>query len=140
MSNNLTELNNILFDTLRGLKDGSIDKSKTKEITNVSNTIINNAKTQLEAFKLTKSKETLSSFSLSSSESNVEKLEVNTVGFDTKKTEFVKQKKPLLNKKDTYSQKHDFSIISGYGSVGEALSKIGKKAFEDEFNSWVNKD
>lgn len=51
--NNLTSLNDIMFNTLRGVVDGTVDEKKAVTIANLSNTIINNAKTQLIGYKLT---------------------------------------------------------------------------------------
>lgn len=110
--NNLTELNNILFETLRGVKDGSIDDKKAQTVTNVANSIIHNTKTQLNAYKLTKG-----------------------MAF---REEFGKAPKELKGK-DVYDQKSEFAQYKGYDNITEAISDLGKADFENQFKSWINK-
>ena len=112
MKNNLNELNDILFETLRGVKDDKVSEKKAKSITEVSNSIINNAKAQLSAYKLTK-------------------------GHAFKDT-FGSPKREL--KGDTYEQKNEFAMIKGYSSVTDAISKMGKSDFENNFKDWVKYD
>lgn len=110
-NNNLTELNNILFETLKGVKDGSIEDKKATSLTNIANSIINNTKTQLQAYKLTKG-----------------------MAF---REEFGKAPKTLKASGDTYDQKHEFAIFKGYENVTEAIGKMGKSDFENEFKEWI---
>lgn len=116
MSNNLNELNEILFDTLRDLKNDKIDAKKAKAITNVGNSIIDNAKTQLAAFKATDGAAYQNSFTrLPPSDS----------------------KQPIA--KGLFDQKLEFAKEQGYKSLGEAFAKMGKLEFESEFNKWTNR-
>ena len=46
--NNITELRTILFDTLRGLKDKSIDIEHAKAISDTAQVIINSAKVEVD--------------------------------------------------------------------------------------------
>lgn len=111
--NNLNELNNILFDTLRGLQDGSVDSKKATAITNVGNSIINNAKTQLSAFKAT--------------------------GGIAYQQNFKQLRPPKESVKvaDLYTQKTEFSRSQGFESITEAIGKMGKAKFENEFKTWI---
>jgi hypothetical protein len=111
--NNLTELNKILFETLRGVEKGSISNEKSQAITNVSNSIINNAKTQLNAFKLTKG-----------------------VAF---KDTFGGIPKITLKSGDIYEQKSEFALSRSFKNVSEAITEMGKSNFENQFKSWVKK-
>lgn len=54
MSNNNTinELNNALFETLRGLQEGKIDLDRAKAINETAQTIINGAKVQVECIRV----------------------------------------------------------------------------------------
>ena len=52
---NLNELNDVLFDTLKGINDSTVDAKKGNLVIGVSNAIINNAKVQLSAYKIAKS-------------------------------------------------------------------------------------
>lgn len=115
MENNLNELNNILFDTLRGIKDGDIPAEKAHAIIGVSNNIINNAKTQLQAYKLTNGK----------------------VGVQVFIGGLPKPSEAVLKSNDLYEQKNEFALIKGYLSVTDAMSKMGKPQFEQEFKDWI---
>lgn len=115
MSNNLSELNTILFDTLRGLKDGSVTKEQAQAVTNVGNAIINNSKVQLDAFKLTRGKgNNAEQFGL--------KREALTEG---------------LAEKDRYEQMLEYSASLGYTSTADAMAAIGKVKFEKDFQTWL---
>ena len=49
--NKIEDLRNHLFETIEGLKDGSIDNAKAKSITNAAQSIINSAKVEVEFIK-----------------------------------------------------------------------------------------
>lgn len=51
MSNDITELRSILFDAMRGLKDGKIDVDKAKAISDIGQVIINSAKVEVDHIK-----------------------------------------------------------------------------------------
>lgn len=51
--NTITGLRDIMFDTLRGVKNGSIDIDKAKAINDTAQTIINSAKVEVEFLKAT---------------------------------------------------------------------------------------
>lgn len=53
MANDITELRDHLFDTLKGLKDKSIDLDQAKAIADISQVIINSAKVEVEHLKIT---------------------------------------------------------------------------------------
>ena len=113
MSNNLNELNTILFDTLRGVKSGDVDTKKAQTITSVSNAIINNAKTQLNAAKLMKSGAV-----------------VKTDFFETLQLE---QTNEAIEDKSLYDRKLRFSKKLGYSNLAEAISALGSREFEMKF-------
>lgn len=108
--NNLTALNDVLFTTLKGIQDGTVDDKKAQTITNVANSIINNTKTQLQAYKLTKG-----------------------MAF---RSEFGKPDKQIQMSNDVYEQKSEFAIFKGYKNVSEAISGMGAN-FNIEFNKWI---
>lgn len=109
-NNNLTQLNNVLFETLRGVKDGTIDDKKAQTVTNIANSIISNTKTQLQAYKLTKG-----------------------IAF---RDEFGKPSKSLQMSDDVYEQKSEFAIFKGYKNVSQAIAEMGA-GFEIEFKKWI---
>jgi hypothetical protein len=53
MSNDITELRSALFDTLRGIKDGSIDIEKAKAINDTCQTLVNTAKVEINYLLVT---------------------------------------------------------------------------------------
>jgi hypothetical protein len=56
MANNINELREHLFATLRGLKDGSLDIEKAKAMSDVAQVIVNSAKVEVDYAKATGSK------------------------------------------------------------------------------------
>jgi dihydrodipicolinate synthase/N-acetylneuraminate lyase len=52
MSNDITELRTHLFDTLRGLKDGSMKLETAQAINETAQTIINSAKVEVDHMKV----------------------------------------------------------------------------------------
>ncbi|MDZ4049267.1 MAG: hypothetical protein U1D54_03885 [Limnobacter sp.] len=51
--NTITGLRDIMFDTLRGVKNGTIEIDKAKAINDTAQTIINSAKVEVEFLKAT---------------------------------------------------------------------------------------
>lgn len=51
--NTIKGLRDIMFDTLRGVKNGSIDIDKAKAINDTAQTIINSAKVEVDFMKVT---------------------------------------------------------------------------------------
>lgn len=49
---NINDLRTTLFDTLQGIKDGSIDLEKARAINEVSKTIIDTAKVEVDYLKV----------------------------------------------------------------------------------------
>lgn len=50
---NINELREHLFDTLRGLKDGSVDVEKARAMSDVAQVIINTAKVEVDYLRAT---------------------------------------------------------------------------------------
>lgn len=53
MSNDINALREVLFDTLRAVKDGSVDLDKAKAINETAQTIINTAKVEVDFMRQT---------------------------------------------------------------------------------------
>ncbi|WP_430230999.1 hypothetical protein [Nitrosomonas communis] len=53
MANNIEELRGILFEAIRGVKDGTLDLEKAKVIEGLSQTIINSAKVEVDYLRVT---------------------------------------------------------------------------------------
>lgn len=115
MENNLNELNNTLFETLKGVQAGTLKREDAKVINEIAGTIINNAKVQIDAFKATKG-----------IFQPQEGIGVDNPG------------KLIALPDDVYAQKHEFSIFKGYKNVSECIAALGKKGFETEFKLWNN--
>jgi len=52
MSNDITELRSVLFDTLRDLRAGKIDATQARSINDTAQTLINSAKVEVEHLKV----------------------------------------------------------------------------------------
>lgn len=123
--NTLNALNEILFDNLRKLDSGEIDDKKAFAVSQISNTIISNAKTQLAAYKMTSNIAHISSFA-ESSEENIIKIE---------KPRQVEQKKidnALVTESD-YDSKCRFAAERGFVNLAECIACMGKNTFLEEY-------
>jgi len=115
MANDLSELNKVLFETLRGVKDGTVKTKDAQTIVNVGNTIVNNAKVQLSAFKLTKGKTDVSS--LGTNQDSLLQIGQDSDGIDR------------------YDMAQKYADAKAYKNVPEAIADMGKY----EFNKAVDK-
>jgi hypothetical protein len=53
MNNTIEDLRSVLFDTLRGLKDGNVDLDRAKAVAELSQTIINTGKLEVDYMRTT---------------------------------------------------------------------------------------
>ena len=103
MANDLNELNTILFDTLRGVKDAVIG---------LSNSIVNNAKVQIQAMKFTGRKAN---------------------------TNFLSLEEPVSKiTGDRHTDMTTFAHERGFHSVAEAIVEEGKQEFMLMFEEWLS--
>lgn len=116
MANDLNELNGILFETLRGVKENNIDHKKANAVIGLSNALINNAKVQLNAYKLAGSGRAPEFFSLPEKE----------------------QKQLEVGNKDKHELMMQFAISKDYDNVAHAMGSMGKEQFMREFNTWID--
>ena len=114
--NNLNTLSEQLFSTLDDLKNGKIKREDAKVMKEIAGTLINNAKTQLEAFKITKG-----------IGDQAELFGVKSLG-----------PSPDIENQNVYDQKMEFSISKGFKNVAECMAALGQK-FEYEFRTWRSK-
>ena len=112
MANDLNELTSILFDTLRGVKNGDLDTKQANAVIGISNSIINNAKVQIQAMKYTGRKANSNFLSL---EDPVSKI----TG-------------------DRHTDMTTFAHERGYHSVAEAIVEEGKDEFNFLFEEWLS--
>lgn len=116
MSNKtLADLNDVLFDTLEKLSKDEIKPTKAKQIIDVGNAIVNNAKTQLMAFKMMKGKA----------------MPPTVVGLPP-------SSHVPAQAQDTYEQKSDFAHQLGYDNVAAAIASLSKERFEKRFKEEYN--
>jgi|GEM_PF-2456274 len=106
-NNNLNELNSILFETLRGVQDGTIDAQRANAVQSLGNTIINGAKTLLQAHK--QSKATMAPAFFALPEPSAHHL--------------------LDNGK---SPAEAFVAMKGYISIAQCRAVLGERAYTDE--------
>lgn len=116
MANDLNRLNEVLFETLEGVKDGTVDEKKAQTIVNIGNSIVNNAKIQLSAFKLTGGKTGMSLMS-KNNDPTLRITQGNEVG----------------RSKAAY----DLAGELGYISVAEAIAVLGKHEFNKKLDKYV---
>lgn len=114
MANDLNKLNEVLFTTLQGVQDGTIDEKKAQTIVNIGNSIVNNAKIQLSAFKLTKGK------------TNLSLMAANT------------DKKLTYRDGDSRSDfALEFAKSQNYKNVAEAIAVMGKVPFNKALDKYI---
>ena len=111
MPNDLNELNTILFETLRGVNKGDVDTKQANAVIGLSNAVVNNAKVQIQAMKLSGKKTPPKMLSIQG----------------TDRITGDKHKDML-----TYAQE------LGFTSVAEAMAEISKDQFKKDFQSWSN--
>lgn len=109
---NLDKLNEGLFDLFEGLKKGTIEVDKANAMTNVANTIINNAKVQLQGLKQMQ-------------DSGIVPISL-------------KDSTPKMIG-DIYDEKLEFAKKLGHKNLAEAISKLGKENFNKLFEQHLNK-
>jgi len=125
--NNLSELNEILFNTLRKLENKEIDLDQARAVSNMGNTIINNAKVQLDAYKLTGGKTGTHLFGPNDNHGHQAIAEQNE-GPKTKK---------IRLPHNTYDRQELYAVSLGYKSPGAAIAELGKDDFILGFGAWV---
>ena len=113
--NDLNQLNEILFSTLKDVVDGKTDDKKAQAIVGLSNSIINSGKLQLNAYKLAKAQKAPEMFGLEQGPPH----EVAQIA-----------------EKDKHSQMLNFAIIIGYGNIASAMKDMGKETFEKRFKTY----
>lgn len=109
MAKNLNDLNDILFDTLEAVKSGKMSEKQAQTVVNVGNSIINNAKIQLQAYKLTKGKTSMT---------------LLTPNKDPK------MKMPEKGINNRSQAAFDYVVQNNYKNVAEAIASMGKTEFD----------
>jgi hypothetical protein len=112
---NLNDLNSILFKTLKDLQEGNIDNKKATAIVGVSNSIINNGKLQLNAFKMHLNQNTAPEI------------------FGLKQENIQVEEKVTSNLHELMT---DYAIFLKHKNVASAIAKVGKAAFMEGFKEW----
>jgi len=139
-SNNLNKLNKLLFETL----DGVITKTKFEDkrvyaIVQLSNSIINNGKLQLAAYKLAKSEQTPQLFGLPEAADrdpvHTPKLGVSTESSSEREK---KEKRRIQTEKNRHTQMNSFADEKGFKNVSEAMDQMTKTVFMAQFENWMN--
>ncbi|WP_421801787.1 hypothetical protein [Flagellimonas sp.] len=119
MSKNLNDLNDILFDTLAKVKSGEMKVDQAQTVVNVGNTIINNAKVQIQAFKMTGGMTGLSILS-----------ENNNPNLILPERKLNDRSMAVLN----------FAKSKGYKNVAEAIAVMGKTKFNIGVDEYIKKE
>ncbi|WP_315055178.1 hypothetical protein [Chryseobacterium indoltheticum] len=106
---NLQELNVNLGDVFLQLKEGKIQPDQANALVNVSNSIINNAKVQLQGIK-----------------------QFHDLGYEPSATQSGSVKKIVG---DVFDRKFQFAQSIGHSNVSAAIAKLGKEKFEELFHN-----
>lgn len=120
-TNTLNELNEILFENLRKLDSGAIDTKQATAVVNISNSIINNAKTQLAAYKLTSDPKALSAVARTDKTQLLEKK--------------ADKKEKVIENIEGYDSQLTFALSIGYKNVAEAIAVLGKTEFLRQYKA-----
>lgn len=128
-NNTLDELHNILFDTIRKLNEGKINRNQANSICGLSNAVIKNAKTQIQAYKLTRGKTPIPVFQ----ESNIN-IKSNESILLVDKTDKLTKKIP----QNEFDRKIMFAEFKGYETPAKAIIEMGRDNFFKEYNFWLN--
>lgn len=133
-NNTLDELHNILFDTIRKLNKGQINRDNANSICGLSNAIIKNAKTQIQAYKLTRGKTPIPVFH----ETNVP-----LINIESEKPVHPEERIKInqFTKKipdNEFDRKIIFAEFKGYKTPAGAISKMGIEDFNKEYKFWLN--
>lgn len=106
---NLQELNENLGDVFLQLKEGKIKPEQANALVSVSNSMINNAKVQLQGIK-----------------------QFHDLGYEPRATESGSVKKIIG---DVFDRKFQFAQSIGHSNVSDAIAKVGKEKFEELFHN-----
>lgn len=133
--NNLNNLNDILFETLNNLKEGKTDVATAKAVCNLGGTIIQNAKLQLEAYKITEG-QTSSQVFLDEFKDHGP----NEVQAPKQKPEpTYRPASRTLLPNGTYERQALFAKERGFNGPSHAIGKLGKETFMAAFADWMEK-
>ncbi|MBD8081098.1 hypothetical protein [Chryseobacterium caseinilyticum] len=110
---NLQDLNTNLGDVFLQLKEGKMTPETANSLVNVSNSIINNAKVQLQGIK-----------------------QFHELGYEPSASESGTVKKIVG---DVFDRKFQFAQSIGHNNISDAHAKIGKEKFEELFNQSIYK-
>lgn len=130
MSNNLNELNRVLFDTLRQVKSKKVDSKQAQSIVGIGNAIINSAKLQLNAAKHLKGATISTDFF---GDITVEQQRKLPMLKENKKVTF-------SNPKNLYDRKLEFALSLGYSNIADAYAGQGRADFENKFKATLNNE
>lgn len=112
---NIIDLNNKLFKLLEGLENKTVDAKTAQSMVNVSNAISNNVKLMLQAAKISKNPN-ISNLMLGEKMAN------------------------KIKPKNTYERKLEFAKLNGFKDIAQAIGKLGKDGFEQQFKDEYNQD
>lgn len=133
--NTLPTLNDLLFDTVRQVKEGKMDAKNAGVIAQLSTTIINNVKVQLQAHKAFKRGDAPVQLGISAEPK--QEPDYNKVLEASKKKNHIM----TLEEKSRIKDKHEGMLHCareyGYKSVADAISREGKREFDEIYKTWL---
>jgi hypothetical protein len=139
-SNDLNKLNKLLFETLDGvIKKTKFEDKRVYAIVQLSNSIINNGKLQLAAYKLAKSEQTPQLFGLPEGPVQTPNLGVSSGSYAASDSEREKkEKRRLQTERDRHASMMGFANEKGFKNVADAMAQMTKTVFMTQFENWMN--
>ena len=138
---NLTQLNESLFEVFNKVKDKSMDLDRARVLNATASTIINNAKTQLDALKLSEKIGMVPSDILPAIEkTNPINKAVNAISISANTAKLQESKSVFIKKtpREILIEMDNFAVKIGYNDRLDAIRALKEKGFEELFNNRNN--
>ena len=140
MANDLSMLNEVLFEVLKGVKNDSIDGKKAQTIVNIGNSIVNNAKIQLQAYKVTGGRTNIGLLGPGNEEEDETPKQTSMI---IPMVASEPEKEKILTNKKGQSRLElalEYAKEEGYKNVAEAIAVKGKVNFNKGLDKYMQDD
>lgn len=127
---NLNKLNDVLFDTLDKVQNGEMDEKRASAVVQLSNSIINNGKLQLAAYKFANSGKAPDMFGIPEGNKHVTKLA-------EKKEDLSSDEKKVLDSRDKHASMLRFAQENDFKNTAEGIGEMGKTEFMAAYAEWL---
>lgn len=128
---NLNRLNDILFSTLDQVVEKKLDHKDANAVVQVSNSIINNAKLQLAAYKIANKGAIPEMFGLP--EGNKKTIPITL----PENKPLTSEEKIVMDARDKHATMLKFANGSGFRNTAEAIGEMGSIKFKESYLEWL---